>query len=131
MNVKLISGYLYTSSVAEEVESLCNVARERSVVSWILVIPLLHLLKGDSKPFESVPPTMDPPFATWAGLKGIKIKDPYRDTRYESVKCQLRLVPKLEFKWNLKLQQFFDKLHFKLVSENHFLLTVEYLIGHV
>lgn len=94
MNVKLISGYLYTSSVAEEVESLCNVARERSVVSWILVIPLLHLLRGDSKPFEPVPPTMDPPFATWAGLKGIKIKDSYRDTRYESVKCRLEIGSK-------------------------------------
>nr|XP_029476924.1 E3 ubiquitin-protein ligase rnf213-alpha-like [Oncorhynchus nerka] len=68
-------------SVAEEVKSLCNVAREGRVVSWILVIPLLHLLRGDSKPFEPVPPTMDPPFTTWAGLKGIKIKDSYRDTR--------------------------------------------------
>ncbi|XP_029582376.1 E3 ubiquitin-protein ligase rnf213-alpha isoform X4 [Salmo trutta] len=67
--------------VAEEVHSLCNVAREGSVLSWILVIPLLHLLKGDSKPFEPIPPTMDPPFATWAGLKGIRIKDSYRDTR--------------------------------------------------
>ncbi|XP_042164105.1 E3 ubiquitin-protein ligase rnf213-alpha-like [Oncorhynchus tshawytscha] len=68
-------------SVAEEVKSLCNVAREGSVVSWILVIPLLHLLRGDSKPFEPVPPTMDPPFATWAGLKEIRTKDSYRDTR--------------------------------------------------
>lgn len=87
MNVKLICDYLYTSSVAEEVKSLCNVAREEGVVSWILVIPLLHLLKGDSKPFEPIPPTMDPPFATWAGLTGIRIKDTYRDTRYECVKC--------------------------------------------
>lgn len=87
MNVKLICDYLYTSSVAEEVKSLCNVAREEGVVSWILVIPLLHLLKGDSKPFEPIPPTMDPPFATWAGLTGIRIKDIYRVTRYECVKC--------------------------------------------
>ncbi|XP_055738567.1 E3 ubiquitin-protein ligase rnf213-alpha-like [Salvelinus fontinalis] len=68
-------------SVAEEVKSLCNVAREGNVVSWILVIPLLHLLRGDSKPFEPIPPTMDPPFATWAGLKGIQTKDSFRDTR--------------------------------------------------
>ncbi|XP_041751484.2 E3 ubiquitin-protein ligase rnf213-alpha-like [Coregonus clupeaformis] len=67
--------------VAEEVEGLCNVAREGSVVSWILVIPLLHLLRGDSKPFEPIPSTMDPPLTTWAGLKGIRIKDPYRSTR--------------------------------------------------
>ncbi|CDQ77482.1 unnamed protein product [Oncorhynchus mykiss] len=69
------------TGVTEEVESLCNVAREGRVVSWILVIPLLHLLRGDSKPFEPVPPTMDSPFTTWAGLKEIRTKDSYRDTR--------------------------------------------------
>ncbi|CAB1317918.1 unnamed protein product [Coregonus sp. 'balchen'] len=67
--------------VAEEVEGLCNVAKEGSVVRWILVIPLLHLLRGDSKPFEPIPSTMDPPLTTWAGLKGIRNKDPYRSTR--------------------------------------------------
>uniref|UniRef100_A0A8C8GD14 RING-type E3 ubiquitin transferase n=1 Tax=Oncorhynchus tshawytscha TaxID=74940 RepID=A0A8C8GD14_ONCTS len=50
------------------------------VEKWILVIPLLHLLRGDSKPFEAAPLTMNPKSDIWAGLKGIKTPEGYTDS---------------------------------------------------
>ncbi|XP_036971896.1 E3 ubiquitin-protein ligase rnf213-alpha-like isoform X2 [Acanthopagrus latus] len=42
--------------VADAAEMLCNSARQHHTVKWVLVIPLIHLLRGESKPFEKVPP---------------------------------------------------------------------------
>ncbi|XP_068590976.1 E3 ubiquitin-protein ligase rnf213-alpha [Cebidichthys violaceus] len=55
-------------SVADAVEILCNKARQQQIEKWVLVIPLIHLLRGDSKPFEPVPPVSNPQFDSWSGL---------------------------------------------------------------
>ncbi|XP_074524614.1 E3 ubiquitin-protein ligase rnf213-alpha-like [Halichoeres trimaculatus] len=55
--------------IADAVERLCNTAKEHLVDNWFLVIPLIHLLRGDSKPFEPVPPVFNPQFESWTGLK--------------------------------------------------------------
>lgn len=75
---------LSTSSfrVSEAIETLFKFARKHGVEKWILVIPLLHLLRGDSKPFEAVPLTMNPNFDIWAGLKGIKTPEGYTDSMF-------------------------------------------------
>ncbi|XP_045076975.1 E3 ubiquitin-protein ligase rnf213-alpha-like isoform X2 [Coregonus clupeaformis] len=40
---------------------------------WILVLPLLHLLKGSSKPFAPISTTVTPKYEqSWAGLQGLK-----------------------------------------------------------
>eukprot|EP00063_Salmo_salar_P075006 XP_014049841.1 PREDICTED: E3 ubiquitin-protein ligase RNF213-like [Salmo salar] len=40
---------------------------------WILVLPLLHLLKGSSKPFTPISTTVTPKYEqSWAGLQGLK-----------------------------------------------------------
>eukprot|EP00063_Salmo_salar_P083286 XP_014058121.1 PREDICTED: E3 ubiquitin-protein ligase RNF213-like isoform X2 [Salmo salar] len=40
---------------------------------WILVLPLLHLLKGFSKPFTPISITVTPKYEqSWAGLQGLK-----------------------------------------------------------
>ncbi|XP_031715516.1 E3 ubiquitin-protein ligase rnf213-alpha-like [Anarrhichthys ocellatus] len=59
-------------SIADAVEILCNKARQHQIEKWVLVIPLIHLLRGDSKPFEPVPPVSNPQFDSWSGLMGSK-----------------------------------------------------------
>ncbi|KAK9519509.1 hypothetical protein VZT92_022235 [Zoarces viviparus] len=59
-------------SVADAVEILCNKARQHQIEKWILIIPLIHLLRGDSKPFEPVPPVSNPQFDSCSGLMGSK-----------------------------------------------------------
>ncbi|KAM3876274.1 LOW QUALITY PROTEIN: E3 ubiquitin-protein ligase rnf213-alpha-like [Diretmus argenteus] len=56
-------------SVADAVEVLCNDARQDEIEKWVLVIPLIHLLRGDSKPFEPVLPVLNPQFDSWTGRK--------------------------------------------------------------
>ncbi|XP_036840034.1 E3 ubiquitin-protein ligase rnf213-alpha-like isoform X4 [Oncorhynchus mykiss] len=70
--------------VSEAIETLFNFARKHGVEKWILVIPLLHLLRGDSKPFEAAPLTMNPKCDIWAGLKGIKTPEGYTDSMFET-----------------------------------------------
>ncbi|XP_043986389.1 E3 ubiquitin-protein ligase rnf213-alpha-like [Gambusia affinis] len=45
--------------IANVVEKFCNYARQRTT-KWVLIIPLIHLLKGESEPFQPVPPVFDP-----------------------------------------------------------------------
>ncbi|XP_067452688.1 E3 ubiquitin-protein ligase rnf213-alpha-like isoform X1 [Thunnus thynnus] len=68
-------------SVADAVEILCSSASQRRIEKWVLVIPLIHLLRGESKPFEPVPPVLNPEFDSWSGLRGSKGTNMYRDTR--------------------------------------------------
>ncbi|XP_029137399.2 E3 ubiquitin-protein ligase rnf213-alpha-like [Labrus bergylta] len=60
--------------IADAVEMLCNNARKQRVEKWFLVIPLIHLLRGKSRPFEPVPPVLNPKFDSWS--KGTNV---YRD----------------------------------------------------
>ncbi|KAK6320904.1 hypothetical protein J4Q44_G00078800 [Coregonus suidteri] len=70
--------------VSEAIETLCNFAREQRVEKWVLVIPLLHLLRGESKPFEAVPLAMNTKLDIWAGLKGIKAPEGHTDSMIET-----------------------------------------------
>lgn len=67
------TNYIY-SSVADALETLYNIARRDGNETWILVIPLVHLLRGDSKPFEPVPPAIKPELDPWTGPKGFKAR---------------------------------------------------------
>ncbi|KAM4629855.1 E3 ubiquitin-protein ligase rnf213-alpha-like [Polymixia lowei] len=53
--------------VADAVEKLCSHARRENIHKWVLVLPLIHLLRGDIQPFEPVPPVLNPQFVSWAG----------------------------------------------------------------
>ncbi|XP_019201510.1 E3 ubiquitin-protein ligase rnf213-alpha isoform X1 [Oreochromis niloticus] len=63
--------------VADTVETLCHDAMRCSIEKWVLVIPLVHLLRGESKPYEPVPPVLNPQFDSWTGLKRITRTDLY------------------------------------------------------
>ncbi|KAI9517442.1 hypothetical protein NQZ68_004659 [Dissostichus eleginoides] len=58
--------------VADAVEILSNNARQHNIDNWVLVIPLIHLLRGESKPFEPAPPVVNPQLDSWTGLSGSK-----------------------------------------------------------
>ncbi|XP_051231949.1 LOW QUALITY PROTEIN: E3 ubiquitin-protein ligase rnf213-alpha-like [Dicentrarchus labrax] len=73
------------NSVADAVEMMCNNARQRHIEKWVLVIPLVHLLRGESKPFQPVPPVLNPQFDSWTGLKGSNGAHVYRDGNTGSV----------------------------------------------
>lgn len=66
--------------IADAVEVLCNTAKEHHVDKWFLVIPLIHLLRGESKPYEPVPPVLNPQFESWTGLKRSKGINVHRDS---------------------------------------------------
>ncbi|KAM9519265.1 E3 ubiquitin-protein ligase rnf213-alpha-like [Salvelinus alpinus] len=66
----------------ELLEKLIDIAKEEG----ILVIPMLHLLKGSSKPFEPIPVTITPSCKTWAGLQNTwaglqKVTNTSKDSR--------------------------------------------------
>lgn len=58
--------------VADALENLCHTAINHHIEKWVLVIPLIHLLRGESKPFEPVTPVLNPQSESWRGLRGIK-----------------------------------------------------------
>ncbi|KAI3368624.1 hypothetical protein L3Q82_025623, partial [Scortum barcoo] len=64
---------------ADAVEMLCADARHHHIDEWVLVIPLIHLLREESKPFEPVPPALNPQFDSWTGLKWSKGTHVYMD----------------------------------------------------
>ncbi|XP_059197009.1 E3 ubiquitin-protein ligase rnf213-alpha-like [Centropristis striata] len=47
-------------------------AREHHIDKWVLVIPLIHLLRGESKPFEPLQPVLNPDLDSWRCLKMYK-----------------------------------------------------------
>ncbi|XP_030645559.1 E3 ubiquitin-protein ligase rnf213-alpha-like [Chanos chanos] len=60
-------------SLSEMVMLLMNTVKSRGMMHWIVVIPLFHLLKGMSKPFEPVSSMVNPRYEwSWAGLRGIE-----------------------------------------------------------
>ncbi|XP_060889951.1 E3 ubiquitin-protein ligase rnf213-alpha-like [Labrus mixtus] len=65
--------------IADAVEMLCDNARKQRVEKWFLVIPLIHLLRGESRPFEPVPPVLNPKFDSWTGLRERKGTNVHRD----------------------------------------------------
>ncbi|XP_072522974.1 E3 ubiquitin-protein ligase rnf213-alpha-like isoform X2 [Salminus brasiliensis] len=66
---------LQEESVAPAVRHFCKLAVDRRFVNWILIIPLLHFLENDSKPFELNSISLEQEFDVWTGLKGLKMHE--------------------------------------------------------
>ncbi|KAG5853532.1 hypothetical protein ANANG_G00026970 [Anguilla anguilla] len=68
--------------VQKSLEHFCYLALK--VEKWILVLPLLHLLRGDCKPFEPLSPSLTPSmgFKAWAGLREISLPDLQSNSQY-------------------------------------------------
>ncbi|XP_035389185.1 E3 ubiquitin-protein ligase rnf213-alpha-like isoform X2 [Electrophorus electricus] len=66
---------LQEERVADAVRKFCETAINQKTTTWILIIPLLHLLEGDSKPFEPNSLAIGQEFDVWAGLKRFRIPD--------------------------------------------------------
>ncbi|KAM9385416.1 E3 ubiquitin-protein ligase rnf213-alpha-like isoform 2-T2 [Pholidichthys leucotaenia] len=59
-------------SIADVLELLCQKASQCQIKKWVLVIPLIHLLRGECKPHEPVPPVLNPQFDCWEGYQKSK-----------------------------------------------------------
>ncbi|XP_036409284.1 E3 ubiquitin-protein ligase rnf213-alpha isoform X2 [Megalops cyprinoides] len=69
-----VQSFSCVKSLSDVVAGLVTTVKSEGMVRWILAIPLLHLLKGSSTPFEPVTPTSNPKYdVTWAGLEGLKM----------------------------------------------------------
>ncbi|XP_073689267.1 E3 ubiquitin-protein ligase rnf213-alpha [Garra rufa] len=69
-------------NLSDMVKELINRVKTEDMPKWIIVIPLLHLLKGTSKPFEPVSTKVNSQYElSWAGLQGIKPANQITPTR--------------------------------------------------
>ncbi|KAM9346074.1 E3 ubiquitin-protein ligase rnf213-alpha-like [Symphorus nematophorus] len=60
-------------NLPEKLAFLINTVKRAGMQRWILVLPLLHLLKGTTKPFEA-PTSRNPKYGvSWAGLQGLEM----------------------------------------------------------
>lgn len=60
-------------SLPDTLMDLLNKVKGEGLTRWIVAIPLLHLLRGTSKPFEPVSLTVNSKNEqSWAGLQGLK-----------------------------------------------------------
>ncbi|XP_066560678.1 E3 ubiquitin-protein ligase rnf213-alpha [Amia ocellicauda] len=60
----------------DAIKMLCNLGVKKKIVKWVVVIPLLHILRSDCKPFELLPVNANPKnLSSWASLEGIKFMD--------------------------------------------------------
>ncbi|KAL7869101.1 hypothetical protein AOLI_G00130890 [Acnodon oligacanthus] len=66
---------LQMESAAHAIRSFCLIAISCKTVNWILTVPLLHLLEGDSKPFEQNQLSSGQSFPVWSGFKGLRISE--------------------------------------------------------
>ncbi|XP_051243364.1 LOW QUALITY PROTEIN: E3 ubiquitin-protein ligase rnf213-alpha-like [Dicentrarchus labrax] len=59
-------------NLQEKLVSVINAVKTAGMPRWILVLPLLHLLKGTTKPFE-IPTCVNSKYdLSWAGLQGLE-----------------------------------------------------------
>ncbi|XP_058262166.1 E3 ubiquitin-protein ligase rnf213-alpha-like isoform X3 [Hemibagrus wyckioides] len=61
--------------VADTVRKFCHISLSRKITNWILVLPFLHFLERDSKPFEPNMNIAGQEFEVWAGLK--RFRNPF------------------------------------------------------
>ncbi|KAF7667968.1 hypothetical protein LDENG_00038400 [Lucifuga dentata] len=76
---------LYWTHFSQDVSSLKNLpevlvllinnVKTKGMPHWILVLPLLHLLKGTAKPFEVPTTGSSKQGITWAGLQGLEMRN--------------------------------------------------------
>jgi len=67
----------FLSFAVSAVESLCNQLMKvawSSNPEWLLAIPLLHFLRGDSKPFEEPDTGTSPESLVWWGAQKLSIQ---------------------------------------------------------
>ncbi|XP_041812142.1 E3 ubiquitin-protein ligase rnf213-alpha [Chelmon rostratus] len=60
-------------NLPEMLVSLINAVKKAKMPRWILVLPLLHLLKGTTRPFEVTTPGNLKYSLSWAGLQGLEM----------------------------------------------------------
>ncbi|XP_028310203.1 E3 ubiquitin-protein ligase rnf213-alpha [Gouania willdenowi] len=75
-------------SLPENLVHLINTVKKEGMPRWIVVLPLLHLLKGLTKPFEAPPTGTYKYLVSWAGLQGLDVgtaKDMNSQNRRELV----------------------------------------------
>lgn len=63
---------------ARAIESLCNQLMKRAWTSnpeWLFAVPLLHFLRGDSKPFEEPDIRGSPQDLVWWGAEKLEIEE--------------------------------------------------------
>ncbi|XP_058848399.1 E3 ubiquitin-protein ligase rnf213-alpha-like isoform X1 [Acipenser ruthenus] len=59
-------------TLVESLTMFCRSAIHKRIVKWVLLIPLVHILKGVCKPFESTPFKANTTSeVSWAGLEGL------------------------------------------------------------
>uniref|UniRef100_UPI003AABD3E1 E3 ubiquitin-protein ligase rnf213-alpha n=1 Tax=Centroberyx gerrardi TaxID=166262 RepID=UPI003AABD3E1 len=63
-------------NLPEMLVALMNAVKTEGMPRWILVIPLLHFLKGTTKPFQAALSGSSKYDAAWAGLQGLKVGNP-------------------------------------------------------
>lgn len=71
--LKGLDNFNFIFSFSDMVEALISKVKAGNMPKWITVIPLLHLLKGTSKPFEQVITKVNSTYEqSWAGLQGLR-----------------------------------------------------------
>ncbi len=68
----------FNRSAASAIESLCNQLMKQAWTSnpeWLLAVPLLHFLRGDSKPFEEPDIGGSPQNLAWWGAQKLSISE--------------------------------------------------------
>ncbi|XP_016095221.1 E3 ubiquitin-protein ligase rnf213-alpha-like isoform X1 [Sinocyclocheilus grahami] len=79
-------------NLSDMVKELINRVRAEDMSKWVIVIPLLHLLKGTSKPFEPVSSKVNTQYdMSWAGLQGLKSAN-ITSTRSQDRRAMLNLM---------------------------------------
>lgn len=74
--MKIAQFSFFCFSLPELLGYLINTVKQEGMPRWILVLPLLHLIKGTTKPFE-VPALKNVKYGlSWAGLQGLEMSTP-------------------------------------------------------
>lgn len=66
----------YFCSLPEMLVQMIKTVKTSETPRWIMVLPLLHLLKGSIKPFEEHLSVNRKYGLAWAGLQGLDIGNP-------------------------------------------------------
>lgn len=122
--------YLYKRLVADAVETLCHTAMTRRIEKWVLVIPLVHLLRGESKPYEPVPPVLNPQFDSWTGLKRITRTDLYDASHMYAL--FFYKYTKIQFNSSAPSNQlkFLIRNLIQIMEEHDYLIDIDHLLVH-
>lgn len=65
----------FACSLTEMLVDLIKIIKRAAMPRWIILLPLLHLLRGTIKPFEGKTSGNKNYSLSWAGLEGIDINN--------------------------------------------------------